>query len=697
MSNNNADRQWSWRQRRKDAGLSTHPYRSAAEKKIIRERYKQRNPDKVKAGKKRYKAAHMRYKLPFAGCDGEGAGKDDLGRQLYMLFRMGDRELYTSQPLTTDDILEFICNAPKMYYYVGFSFGYDVTMILRDLSDEAKRKLFRPRVWSKGFSPYVWYGQYEVDYLPRQFLRVRRVRIIDGKPVPVKSSVRVIYETFGFFQKSFLKVLEQFSIGSPEQRKQIAVSKAGRGTDTWTIDDRTREYCALECDMLANTMEKLRDNCFAAGIRPMAWTGAGKIAKALHASNRTPKMADLDIPPEAADMASMAYYGGRFEVTRIGLINQQVHEYDIRSAYPSAMLSLPCLVPQHGHWFKATDKELRSQSTDTAISFSIASVSFAGFGKETAPLPIRSREGHLYWPKKGRGIYFSCEVESALRSGYDIHYHTGWTYVQTCKCRPFEWVYEMYEYRRSIGSSDQGYPIKLGLNALYGALAQRVGSGRYANLVWAGLITASLRSLLNDVAQQSPSSVIMFATDAIYSTKPLDVPIGEQLGQWEHSILEDMFIVQPGLYWDRAKTKHKSRGLSGKFFEEKGRIESFENAWFDYLAARNSQLDVSFPVVPVPVTNFIGLRLAASRGKNETAGRWQEETRELSFDPRRKRDVSNIEGEALLTTIKNGSYQTFSMPHRDFIKSGGAEAWDRAKLEFDEQPDYVDTSAPFEL
>lgn len=695
----NKDRQAAWRARQRQEGLTTHPTRAvltAEQKRDKRKAYRQAHPDKRKKEHKDYKVAHFKYKLPFVGCDGEGAGKDELGRQLYLLFRMGDRELYTGNSLSTEEILDFICNAPKQRYYVGFSFGYDVTMILRDLTDANKNRLFQPRIWSKGFSPYVWFKNFEVDYLPKQYFRVRRIVIDDaGRPIPVKGSVRCIYEVFGFFQKSFLRVCEQFSIGTVEQRKLIAESKASRGSDEWIIDQTTRDYCALECDMLADTMERLRHNCFEAGIRPTSWNGAGKLAKALHKDHLTPKLDTLNIPKEASDLAAMAYYGGRFEVTRVGFIEQRVHEYDIRSAYPAAMQSLPCLLPEHGCWSKASAKDLSTHRTTCTRGFYIASVSFGGVSAATAPLPIRTKEGFLYWPQKGNGVYFSCEIESAIDAGTQVHFHSGWMFKQTCDCKPFAWVEELYEYRRAIGASDQGYPIKLGINSLYGALAQRIGSGKYSNFVWAGLITALTRALLNTVARQAPQAIVMFATDALYSTEQLNVPIGERLGQWEHSELEDMFIVQPGLYWDRARHKQKSRGLSGKFFEQRERTQAFESAWIDYLAALNSGLETQFPSVQVPVTNFIGLRLAASRGKHETAGVWKDETRSISFDPRRKRDVNCVEGSSLMTNTKKGSYISLSLPHRDFIKAGGAEAWDRARLEFDEQPDFVDVSEPW--
>ncbi len=145
----------------------------------------------------------------FVGCDGEGCGVDDKGRQLFMLFRMGDRELYTGSPLTTYELLDFICDHPASDLLVGFAFGYDVTMILRDLSERQQRRLFEPKSFEPGHSRYVWFKSFDIDYLPKQYFRVKRVKIVrdaDGGEhrIPVKGSQRTIFETFGFFQKSFV-------------------------------------------------------------------------------------------------------------------------------------------------------------------------------------------------------------------------------------------------------------------------------------------------------------------------------------------------------------------------------------------------------------------------------------------------------------------------------------------------------------
>lgn len=683
------------------------PLTSAEKVAAYRARQREKGePDVTRKNRKAEKKAWVQRRAlrnrPFIGCDGEGCGTDDRGRQNYMLFRMGERELFTGNRLTTEELLDFICDEPAGSCLVGFAFGYDVTMILRDLPEVQQRRLFQPKVFGEGHSPFVWYKEFNIDYLPKNYIKVQRVRIIrngDGseKREVVKGSTRTIYETFGFFQKSFLKVLHEFDVGTIEQRKRIADNKERRSSFT-DIDNEEREYCALECQFLAELMEKLRTYCYQADIRPRTWSGAGKLAAALHSSHDTIKASEvgLHVPEAVLDYANMAYYGGRFEIARTGNIEETVYEYDIRSAYPAAMPLLPCL--EHGIWKHVSASELRSST-----GLFVAGVSFkhGGIAKDDewghlAGLPVRSKEGHLYWPMRGSGIYWSCEIESAKELGYEIKYKEGWTYSSCCDCKPFDWVEPLFDYRRSIGSSGPGYPIKLGINSLYGKLAQRKGNGAFNNMVWAGLITAQTRAKLNRAIALNPGRIVMVATDAVYSLDPLpELDLGERLGQWEENKLDGLFIVQPGLYWCPAKRKKKSRGLSGRFFEEPGRTEAFENAFADFASSEASQLDIDFPEVQVPVPGFIGLKLAISRNKPETAGTWIQDTRSISFDYRNKRTSHKWTGGHIITKPKLGDSKTVSLPHKDFLKAGGQEPWEAVRLMLDEQPDYVDLGIPF--
>jgi hypothetical protein len=94
-------------------------------------------------------------------------------------------------------------------------------------------------------------------------------------------------------------------------------------------------------------------------------------------------------------------------------------------------------------------------------------------------------------------------------------------------------VPELYETRKQLGSNTRGYPLKLCLNSLYGKMAQRSGRGPYHDAVAAGLVTAMARARLVEAVGHNPEAVVMIATDAVYSTEPLPLDIGDGLGQWE--------------------------------------------------------------------------------------------------------------------------------------------------------------------
>jgi hypothetical protein len=88
----------------------------------------------------------------------------------------------------------------------------------------------------------------------------------------------------------------------------------------------------------------------------------------------------------------------------------------------------------------------------------------------------------------------------ARKLGASVTIKEAFRYVKQCQCRTFDWVEPLYAYRRQLGSSGQGYPLKLAINSLYGKLAQRIGEPPWRNPLWAGLITARTRALLMDAA-----------------------------------------------------------------------------------------------------------------------------------------------------------------------------------------------------
>jgi hypothetical protein len=675
---------------------------------------------------------------PFMGIDGEGCGQDRHGRQHYKLLCAGNSQtsyecFKNGKPLTTHDCLSFICSLPREPILVGFSFGYDVTQILRDIpgdkrcacphwpihertcninSRSRRERILAEKPFGQG-GRYTYWGDFAIEYLPKNYLRVARMekvtvadphsnvtRIIER---PVKHSARTIYETFRFFQKRFARALTDFDIGTSKERAMITRNKAERAAFK-SVTREVRAYCKLECDLLSRMMEKLRGACHDAGLRPKWWTGAGQLASALHEREGTvlrEQLAKLrNIPKGAHQFAQWAYYGGRFEITRIGAVDGPIYEYDINSAYPAAMRDLPCLV--HGKWTVATRSELERLSPD-ALFVAHATFNYRRNLAEPRPmmcgLPLRQKDGRICWPERGHGVYWSFEIRSAQRLGAHITYgerenlRAGYVYSKRCDCKPFGFVDDLYRTRKALGKATAGTVIKLALNALYGKLAQRIGNPKFGNFLYAGMITALVRAKLNEAIAEAPGEIVMVATDGIYSKRRLSLPVGSDLGAWEAKEHAGLFLVQPGVYWDgkRAndpKRAFHSRGVSAGFVRQRRRTQIFERAWQRFHADFDKP-GFKIPTVALPVRLFVGIKLAQSRGAPGTAGKWTEDIRRFSFDWSGKRNAMLPHrweaGPCLVTVPKPGALDWVSLTH--LADESLIERLDFEQAELDDQPD----------
>lgn len=552
--------------------------------------------------------------LPFIGIDGEGGGVDELHRQNYQLLRAHDETgrqwlCLHGRRLSTFQMLDGILSLPKGALLVGYFFGYDVTQILRDLPPDRLKDLFSEKTNRR--NRYTYWECFGIQYIPKQYFRV--CRIDRNSCRVIKGTSKTINEVGGFFQKSFVEALKDWSIGDKDTVDIIAWNKDRREVFD-KIGIIEADYCKKECTLLAQLMGKFRQTCLASNIVPRHWRGAGHLAARLHELHRTPTRKDRKRGKIIDRLAETAYYGGRFEVTTIGKVGSTIWEYDINSAYPAAMLQLPC--PIHGRW-----KRFRSENELDPSSVYISDISFRHpYRSFLCGFPIREK-ARLYFPEMGQGIYWSPEINAARKIGAEVRINGGYYYSRECSCQPFQWVNALYETRKQLGKQTEGYPIKLGLNGLYGKFAQRIGAAPWRDYVMAGLITSFTRAKLIDAFSLSPSDILYIATDAIYSRRRLNLDIGDGLGQWEENKRNGIFIVQPGIYWSE-DTKPKTRGIPRSIIIENR--DRFELAWGNWLEMGTPN---DPPIVPVFVNQFIGLRAALARNKPELAGAWLSDVR----------------------------------------------------------------------
>lgn len=483
--------------------------------------------------------------------------------------------------LTTFQCLEFLCdvaqhNRPAIL--VCFAGGYDVNHILMHGLDKETLKSLQAgnRTWL-----YQGYGKphYHVEYRPRKSLTIHRYQPGARKP-DVKTT---LWDVWGFFQGSFVSVIEKWLGKDHEDYQFIRRMKAERDSFTQEQLPEIRIYNQAELRCLVAVMNKVRAAIAGLGLTITRWDGAGAIAGAINKLHGI-KEHKSECPPDVFHAARIAYSGGHIEAYSVGHTLQPIYHYDINSAYPYIIASLPSLAG--GQWMHGTSAVVPQGFTLVRVRFDFKQ------GNHFYPLFFRTQHKTILYPRTGEGWYWFPEYQAAAeyaeRFGANIFEVIEWRHFQPAtEQKPFSFVPEYYTQRQEWIQQEHDEEnawkyggekiIKLGLNSLYGKMAQQVGGREgkppsYFQLEWAGYVTSGVRAMLMRAAMQQMPHIIAIATDGIFATAPLDLPTPEikQLGAWEYKKHEGITMVMPGVYWLHdagEKIQNYSRGFDKSSME----------------------------------------------------------------------------------------------------------------------------------
>lgn len=536
----------------------------------------------------------------FIAWDGEGSGRD------YTLFSWSDGEQFGSitdeRGLGTRRILEFIqsvADENPTAIHVIYGGSYDFNHWMRDLDRAELLTIHTARRSGRNSFPTI-----ELDRgFPVQF------NVLMNKwfyfKLPGKKKGVKVFDVLPFFQCSFVKACDDYITGKFGEetwleRDMIKHMKAHRDElgdmDPADVD----RYNRAELVNLVRLADTLRDNAASVNLIPDSWHGPAAIASKLFRDYKvrqhmSPYVSDADtsseIPPEVRRAARFAYAGGRAEMLKFGDIAGPVYEYDLCSAYPAAMQHLPSLVG--GTWTHHTgNPQLSSRGGKQHFAiYRVRWQMFPEFAEQPCPFPFRQSNAAMVFPFDGENWVWWPEFDAAWRANTArIEVLEAWTYepprsqspsrTTNDPVRPFAFVPEKYEERMRLKRAGDGgqFAIKLGLNSMYGKLAQQTGARRvrsretgleswavprYHQLEWAGWVTSWCRARVYEASQQAPYATIAFATDAVFSEVPLSLDFGNGLGQWEETIWDEFCNIQSGLYFGTVdgKPKNKSRGV----------------------------------------------------------------------------------------------------------------------------------------
>lgn len=496
------------------------------------------------ARKKRHHHEHRDHR--FIGWDGEG-GNDENGHHRYLLFGNSDG-LRVSNPdgVGWAQALELLMQSPKDAIHVVFSGTYDVVKLFGNGNRAQRLRMHQGQP--------VYFGRYRVWWLRGKWLRVQ------DRSTGVS---RTLFDVFSFFGRSFVKSCAEYGLTGDLDAIQEMKDKR---SEFRAITPEVEAYMSRELDMLVLLMEVLRARLAAVDIHPSSWHGPGAIATTILRANRI-REAKGTYDEEFRRLSESAYYGGRFEQFQRGHHQGKVWEYDIRSAYPTAMQHLPDL--SQVVWYRTKPNRVKASG---ATPFGLYHLSGC-YGGGVGLFPWRSNKGAIYFPTDFiNGWYWGIEVPDFAVQYVDAAYEPEGDGLYA---RPFSFVPEMYDRRARLKA--EGKPeqlaLKLALNSLYGKLAQSKGAryeeGKWSlptfhETVWAGWITAYTRARIRDAALQNPSALVAIETDALFTTEALGVDLGTGLGQWEQVQADGIIYLQSGVYFLKQDDEWhvKSRGFS---------------------------------------------------------------------------------------------------------------------------------------
>jgi hypothetical protein len=536
----------------------------------------------------------------------DGEGPQDAG---YALFGNSLGYEICHPFLDTEECLDLILRCAEENpdaIHIAFGFNYDASMILRQLPWRCLNAL---KVYGS-----TWWHDYDIEHIPHKWFKVSK----DGITAQ-------IFDIRNFFPGSYLGALLSLQVGSKDDLEHISSGKAQRSIFQYSEIAEIRAYWKTELKVGPLLAEKLRAAFLGAGFDLKSWHGPGALARmALDKHNVADAMCEA--PFDVREAARFAFAGGRFEMFRGGHVKGKVYNADLRSAYPGFARNLPNLA--RGKWRYGRNYE--------AGKFGIYHIVYNS--PVTDPLYIhplfrREQNGLVCWPRRTDGWFHSPEAD-LVKNDSSAEFVEAWIFDEDDEAdKPFAWIAEYYD--RRVRLKRMGNPLeltfKLIINSIYGQLAQRSGwdrkrrkAPRTHQIEWAGYITSACRAAVYRAAVACGDKLISIDTDGIYSTAPLDVIPGPNLGDWELNEYDEGIFWQSGIYSLYTKVqgwaKGRTRGIPKGAYAPGELLAAMEND----------------ETLHLTIHTFIGYGLALN-GQYDRWNTWVDEPREIVFGGQGKR------------------------------------------------------------
>lgn len=445
-----------------------------------------------------------------------------------------------------DDVIAFLTyRGFKNKFNWFFNIRFDMEALIKHLPLETLRELHT--VGS------IDYGYYSVQYLSQKFLKIR-----DN----IREESYCFYDINNFLSTSLNQASKEY-LGK-EKYDKIDSVRLNIDIDYWKEnEEEIIHYCKIDAQLTKEVADYFW-NLIDEHIHFLPSAPYSKGAYSQEYFLQTTNMPTINsLPIEVLKSAYLSYSGGRFEILKRGYFDK-VYLYDINSAYPYQMASLPNY--NYGEWFETDEFKPNCLSGFYYCTIEHLHPLISPFMQKISGLNVYPNGKFNQWMTQK-------EVEFVLSRfpNTDLSVSLGYYFEENNLVYPLrEKILELYKWKETEKDPVIRYCVKIILNSLYGKFIQTVGgkTGKIFNPIWAAEITANTRLQLLEVAMKNPSTVIGFSTDSIHSQIPMVFKnpefCGTNLGQFELDCQGEGIYIQSDVYSikNEEKTKTRYRGFN---------------------------------------------------------------------------------------------------------------------------------------
>jgi hypothetical protein len=368
-------------------------------------------------------------------------------------------------------------------------------------------------------------------------------------------------DSFAFFRKGLGKLADELNLPSKKMKHPVDIGKRkwNKRTDKYEV-----EYALADTETELHLAEYILGLHEEYDVYPSV--SIAQLAQRIYKKKFMEQGVNYPMAPKSiTEKAILSYHGGRnFWNGKAGLYTD-CKEIDIVSAYPYAMMQLPCFCDEN-----------EFQNIDTYEKGLHGIFCVSGKVLDNKYPCLLNHDGSVITGEFKNVWVTSYEMDSAINHG-DIHvtnFH-GIIYVTRCNHTPplSAYVREFFALKQNTPKTDSRYTAyKLLLNALYGKFIQCIDhnsfseewykneEGNYVplenknfvagglfNPFIASLITGHTRAYLHDLMHKYKA--IHASTDSIKTQSEIESDdFGNRLGDIDIEIIGNCWILRNKLY-----------------------------------------------------------------------------------------------------------------------------------------------------